>query len=301
MPPSKSPLNWTNIIFFSTTPIIAVVGVVLLCVFGIVHWPTWILAGGYLLGVGLTITAGYHRLFAHKSYRAAWPLRLILVLFGSAAFEGSVLEWCTDHRTHHRYTDTDKDPYNIKQGFWHAHMGWLFRLNPKTRDFSNVEDLQQDRLLRLQHKYYPIIAIFMGFVFPAVIAALWGDPLGGLIIAGVLRMTINQHCTFAVNSVCHYFGEHTYSDRLSARDNWLTAFITCGEGFHNFHHQFPIDYRNGVRAFHFDPSKWLIKLCSWIGLARELKRVSKSRILRYRLGLVCEPVLNQRQLPPKQQ
>lgn len=281
----KKPLNWTNILFFTILPIVAIAGTILLCTFKPFCGPTWILAGAYMVLTGLAITAGYHRLLSHQSYQAAWPIRLILLLFSAGAFQGSALEWCSDHRNHHRYTDTDKDPYSIQQGFWHAHMGWLFRLDRNGYDFSNVADLQSDKLIALQDKYYLIIAIFMGFVLPMGIAALWGDPIGGLIIAGALRMTLNHHFTFAINSVAHTFGMRNYSDEQSARDNWLAALITYGEGYHNFHHQFPIDYRNGIRIYHFDPTKWLIKFLSWFNLTYDLKQVSSHRIIRYRIQM----------------
>jgi stearoyl-CoA desaturase (delta-9 desaturase) len=289
---SKYRINWTNLIFFTTLPVVAIVGTVLLSVFGIARWPTWVFAGVYMLLGGLAITAGYHRLYSHKTYQAAWPLRLLLLLFGAATFEGSALEWCTDHRNHHRYTDTDKDPYNIKAGFWYAHIGWIFRLDPSARDFSNVEDLRKDPLIYLQDKYYVPIALLMGFILPTAICMLWGDPWGGLLIGGALRMCANHHFTFAINSVCHYFGKKNYSDRQSARDNWLTAFLTLGEGFHNFHHQFPLDYRNGIRFFHFDPTKWVIYSLSWLGLTKDLKYVGEHRIVHYRLQMQEQQLLD---------
>jgi stearoyl-CoA desaturase (delta-9 desaturase) len=279
---NNASLNWTNIIFFSSLPLIAGIGTVLLCIYKAVPWQTWVLAAIFMVLTGLAITAGYHRLFAHKTYQAVLPLCLVLLLVGAAAFEGSALEWCTDHRNHHRYTDTEKDPYNIKKGFWHAHMSWLFYLDAQKYDFTNVQDLMADKLIVFQNKYYLTTAILMGFILPTAIASLWGDPLGGLIIASALRMTVNHHLTFTINSVCHYFGKMTYSNRISARDNWLTSLFTYGEGFHNFHHQFPSDYRNGIRLYHYDPAKWIIRLFSCIGLAHNLKRVSQERIIHYR-------------------
>ena len=234
---------------------------------------------------GLSVTAGYHRLFSHNSYKAAWPVRLVLLLFGAAAFEGSVLEWSTDHRNHHRYTDTEKDPYNIKQGFWYAHIGWLFTLDISKRDFSNVEDLKKDPLVRFQHRFFIPIAIFMAFVLPMLIASLWGNILGGLFVAGFLRVVLTQHSTFCINSVCHVFGKQFYSQRTTARDHWLTAIFTLGEGYHNFHHQFPIDYRNGIRFYQFDPTKWLIRALSFLGLAHDLKTVQAHRITHYRIDM----------------
>ena len=279
---SSRKINKTNFVFFIFTPIGAILATVWLYAAGLVRWQDWVLAVGFMLLTGFSITAGYHRLFSHKSYKAAWIIKFLFVLFGSAAYEGSVLEWCTDHRNHHRYTDTDRDPYDIKKGFWFAHIGWIFTLDQSTRNFSNVEDLLADSLLRWQHRYNFSIAAVMGFILPTIVGGLWGSWLGGLIIAGALRVSVNQHLTFCINSVCHLFGKRTYSNTQSARDNWIVALFTYGEGYHNFHHQFPIDYRNGIRFYQFDPTKWLIKLLFYLKLTNDLNIVSEHRIIRYR-------------------
>ncbi len=276
-------INWTNMIFMTITPVMALIGTAILVIHHGLRAPTLWFTLFYTFATGLSITAGYHRLYSHTCYKAHYLVRLFYVIFGSAAFQGSVLEWSTDHRNHHRYTDTDKDPYDIKKGFWFAHLGWLFYLDPTTRDYSNVEDLNKDPMLVFQNKYYKSIAFFTSFAMPTLIASLWGDPLGGLILAGLLRLTLNHHFTFCINSVCHLFGEQTFSDRQSARDNWITALFTYGEGFHNFHHQFPLDYRNGIRFYHYDPSKWLIKALSYFGLARDLKQISEHKIIQYKV------------------
>ncbi len=277
-------INWVNTGFILLlTPIASIVGLIYLVHTGDMHLATWMLGLILLFAAGFGITVGYHRLFSHRSYKAAWPVRLVLALIGASAFQGSVLEWCTDHRNHHLYTDTDKDPYSINKGFWYAHIGWLFVLDHKKRDFSNVDELAADPILKFQHKFYVPLAILMGLIMPMGIAALWGDALGGLIIAGFLRTVINHHLTFAINSVCHMFGQRNYSEKQSARDNWITALFTFGEGYHNFHHQFPLDYRNGVRFYQYDPTKWIIRSLAYVGLASDLKRVDAHRILRYRL------------------
>lgn len=276
----RKQINWTNSLFLMFTPILGIVGTTLLCAFSMVHWQTWVLAGTMLTACGLSITAGYHRLFAHKSYKAAWPIRLFFLLFGAATFEGSVFEWSTDHRNHHRYTDDKvKDPYSIKVGFWHAHIGWLLTLDTKKRRFDNIDDLKKSRMLRIQNRFYVLIALVMGFGFPTAIASLWGDPLAGLIIAGTLRIAVAHHSTFCINSLCHILGKRTYSETNSACDNWLSALITFGEGYHNYHHKFPLDYRNGVRFYQFDPTKWLIRGLSYVGLASNLRRVPQYRII----------------------
>lgn len=276
-------INWLNTIFLLATLVVGVVGTVWMLIANVIAWQTWVLFVVMLFLTGLSITGGYHRLFAHKTYETVWPVKLFFVLFGAANFEGSALEWCTDHREHHRYTDTDRDPYDIKKGFWFAHIGWLFTLDVSKRDFSNVEDLQQQPLLRWQHRYFPLIATVVGFGLPTLLASFWGNPLAGFIVAGVLRTVVNHHGTFCINSVCHIFGKRTYSEQQSARDNWVTALFTYGEGYHNFHHQFPLDYRNGIRFYDYDPTKWLIAGLKKVGLASNLKRVSQEKIIKYRV------------------
>lgn len=275
-------INWLYASFLVITHLVGIIGTVLLAIHGLIYWQTLVLLIVFVYLIGMGITAGYHRLCSHNSYEAHPVIRLILVLLGAGAFQGTVLEWCTDHRNHHRYTDTDKDPYNIKKGFWYAHMGWLLVFDTRKRDYSNVTDLMYDPIVRFQHKYYPFIAILMCFGPATLIATLWGDALGGFVIGSVLRCVVNHHLTFSVNSVCHKFGKASYSDKQSGKDHWITALFTLGEGFHNFHHQFPIDYRNGIRFYHFDPTKWIIYGLSMIGLTSDLKRVDESRILRYK-------------------
>lgn len=290
-------INWLNTIFLTVTPLVAIIGTILICVEGKFCWKTAVLAVFLACMGGFSITAGYHRLFSHLTYKASWIVRFIFLLFGAATFEGSVLEWCTDHRNHHLYTDTEKDPYSFKKGFWYAHIGWLFTLDTSKRNFNNVTDLANDPLVKLQDRFYIPIAVLMGFILPMVIAAMWGDMWGGLIIAGALRITFSQHTTFCVNSVCHAFGKQPYSDRNTARDHWLTAFFTFGEGYHNFHHKFPLDYRNGILFFHFDPTKWLIRGLGFLGLTFDRKKMSAHKIAQYRLEMDQQKLANKLQKP----
>lgn len=279
-------LNWVNTLFLTLVPIAGVLGTIYLAMHHQIHTSTIILSIFMIIAGGISITAGYHRLFAHSTYQAAWPIRVLFMLFGASAFEGSVLEWSTDHRNHHRYTDDlEKDPYSIDRGFWFAHIGWLFLLDPEKRNYNNVEDLAKDKLIAFQHKFFVPIAVLTGFIFPALLACLWHDFWGGLIIAGFLRTCISQHCTFCINSFCHMIGKRPYSDRISARDSWITALVTFGEGYHNFHHQFPLDYRNAIRFHQFDPTKWLIFGLSKLGLASNLKRVNQKHIIEYKLRM----------------
>lgn len=278
-------IDWLNTVFLIVVHVTAVAGTAL---YASLHGFTWAaVAIGVALGAasGMSITAGYHRLFAHGTYRAHPALRAFYLLFGSAAFQKSALKWCGDHRRHHTYTDREEDPYNIRRGFLWAHMGWILFREPGNLPVTHVTDLERDPLVRIQHRFYFSIATVVGFGLPLALGFLAGDPWGGFIVGGFLRLVCLYQATFCVNSVAHALGTQPYSDRYSARDSALTAFITLGEGYHNYHHAFPFDYRNGVRAWHFDPSKWLIRVMSFLGLTRDLVRAPRELILKARLRM----------------
>ena len=243
----------------------------------------------YYPATGMSITVGYHRLFSHKAFKASWPVKLFVLLFGAAAFENSALWWSSEHRKHHKHVDTDEDPYDITKGFFWAHMGWLmFKLKPST-PMDNVQDLKKDGLIAWQDKWVHGIAFFMSFILPTGIGYLYAITtknltplaglLGGLLIPGVARVVMVQHATFCINSLCHMIGSRPYSTSHSARDSWIAAIFTMGEGYHNYHHEFQWDYRNGVKSWQLDPSKWIIWMLSKFGLTNDLKRVPNERIL----------------------
>ena len=251
----------------------------------------WFLFGVFLfyyIATGTSITLGYHRLFSHKAFKAKWPVKLFVLLFGAAAFENSALWWSSEHRKHHKHVDTDDDPYDITKGFFWAHMGWLmFKLKPDTPT-ENVQDLKKDKLVMWQHKWVHPISFVVSFIIPALIGYGYAtysgmDPmvgaLGGFLLPGVARVVMVQHATFCINSLCHMIGTRPYSTSHSARDSWIAAIFTMGEGYHNYHHEFQWDYRNGVKPWQLDPSKWFIWGLSKIGLATDLKRVPQERIL----------------------
>ena len=249
----------------------------------------WAMFVFYYYATGFGITLGYHRLFSHISFKAKWPVKLFVLLFGAASFENSALDWSADHRIHHKHVDEDEDPYDISKGFFYAHIGWLlFRLKPKP-PVTNVKDLEADPLVMWQHRYVQWIGAFVGFVMPAALgygyASFMGyanpgmTALASFLIAGLLRTVVVQQGTFCINSLCHMIGRQPYSTDHSARDSGLVALLTFGEGYHNYHHEFQHDYRNGVKPWQWDPSKWTIWTLSKLGLADSLRRVPDSKIL----------------------
>ncbi len=235
---------------------------------------------------GIGITAGYHRYYSHKAYECIRFFQYILVLAGTMALQTPVLDWASDHRYHHRHVDGDADPYSIKRGFFYAHMGWIFYddlgKDGQGRALDNIRDLKKDPLLLFQKKYYWPIAIALCFGVPTLIGALYGRPFGGFLWGGMLRVLFTHHCIYLINSAAHTFGKRPHSERHSARDSSLIAFFSFGEGYHNFHHTFASDYRNGHQWFHWDPTKWVIGTAHFLGLATEVRRTAPEVIAKSR-------------------
>ncbi len=279
----KKQIDWPVALFLTLNPIIGFTLFGIYLYFFNISLAIWISFLVFAALTNLSITAGYHRLFAHRSYETNSLVKFVLLLFGSSAFQGPALKWASDHRRHHGHIDTENDPYSIKRGFWYAHMGWLFFKDSVDLEIK-APDLEKDRLLQHQNKHYLVWSIGAGFVFPVLLGLAFGAPLGGLIILGSLRIFITQQSTFFVNSLCHTLGEQTYSKEISARDSFFVSVLTHGEGYHNFHHQFQLDYRNGIQWYHWDPTKWTIQLMKLLGLAKKLKTIPAQEILKARLN-----------------
>jgi stearoyl-CoA desaturase (Delta-9 desaturase) len=283
----KRPINWLNMVFILGTLLIALVATPWYLIKVGLGWPEATTFVVIWLLVGLSVTAGYHRLFSHKTYQAAWPVRLALLVFGAGALENSVLNWCADHRIHHAHVDHDRDPYNITKGFWWAHMGWIFFKNePIPR--SVVRDLEEDPLVLWQDKYYALIGLSVAFGIPLIVGLLTGRVLGCFLIGGVARIVFSHHGTFFINSLCHMVGSRPYSQEHSARDSPIMAVLAFGEGYHNYHHSFPFDYRNGVKVWQFDPAKWMIWTFSRVGLVRDLRRAPEAAVLKAKVEVQFE-------------
>lgn len=269
-------LSWSNTLFLALVHLLAVAAVFYM-VFVRFSWWTVGLAVLMFACCGLSITGGYHRLFAHASYRGHAILRFFYLVFGAASFQNSALKWASDHRRHHQLTDREEDPYSISKGFWWAHIGWIL-FKDGDKKVENVRDLERDPLVRFQDRHYVSLGLAAGLAFPALVASLWGDVIGAVLVAGSLRLFFQYHATFSVNSLAHLIGKKPFASDDSARDHFLTALVTLGEGYHNFHHRFPGDYRNGYRKFHFDPTKWWIWGMSRVGLVSNLRRISRDVI-----------------------
>jgi len=281
------PINWVTTLLFAITFLGAIT---LVPWYGFTHGysaAAWIWCALLLGANGMSITSGYHRLWAHRTYKAHWSVRVLFMVFGGMALQNSILIWATDHRRHHQFVDrNDKDPYSAGKGFWFSHIGWMLRYYESGKyDFSNGRDLEQDPIVAWQHRYYLPLVLATNVGLPLLLGWVSGDLWGVFLLAGLLRLVLIHHTTFFINSLAHMWGSRPYTDENSARDNPVLAFLTYGEGYHNFHHIFERDYRNGVRWWQWDPSKWLIYGLSRVGLAYDLKRVPTVNIQRARLAM----------------
>lgn len=273
-------INWAAAIVLTLTPLAALIAIPW---YGIAQGysnAAWISFIVLLWFNGLSITGGYHRLWAHRSYEAHWSLRIFFMLFGAMAIQNSILIWGSSHRTHHRNVDdVDLDPYSINRGFFFAHIGWMLREYESGKpNFSNAQDLLNDKVVMFQHNYYLPIVLIMNIGLPLFLGWLAGDLWGVFLLGGLLRLVVSHHVTFFINSLCHMWGKRPYTDENTARDNPVLAVLTYGEGYHNYHHIFQYDYRNGVKWWQYDPTKWLILSLSWIGITKNLKRCSEFAI-----------------------
>ncbi|CAH0399746.1 unnamed protein product [Chilo suppressalis] len=269
---------YVNLTYFLYWHLAAPYGIYL-C-FTSVKWETIIFGFVVFLAAELGVTAGAHRLWSHKSYKAKRPLEIILMLFNSMAFQNSIIHWARDHRLHHKYCDTDADPYNASRGFFYSHVGWL--LTKKNKEVLkrgktiDASDLFNNPVLQFQKKYaIPVFALCC-FILPTAIPMyVWGETLNYSWHANLLRYTINLNVTFLVNSAAHIWGYRPYDKSIYPAQNVYVSLVTLGEGFHNYHHVFPWDYKTAELGNNkLNVTTWFINFFTKLGWAYDLKTVS---------------------------
>jgi stearoyl-CoA desaturase (delta-9 desaturase) len=234
------------------------------------------------LVTGLGVTVGYHRLFTHRTFRAAPPAELALAVFGSMAGQGGVVSWAALHRRHHECSDSEGDPHSPNlsggglkgrlRGLAHSHFLWMHR-----HDYPNIvhytPDLLRNRILvRVSRVYYWIVVA--GILLPALVAGLvyqsWTGALSGLFWGGFVRIFLLEHIVWAINSFLHSYGTKPYESREQSRNGGVFALVTLGEAWHNNHHAFPESASFGLDWYRADPGYWLIKLLAACGLAWDI-------------------------------
>ncbi|XP_076239713.1 acyl-CoA Delta-9 desaturase-like [Calliopsis andreniformis] len=236
---------------------------------------SWII--GYVSALGTT--AGAHRLWAHRAYKAKLPLRIFLMLLQTLAFQNCIYEWVKDHRVHHKYTDTDADPHNATRGFFFSHMGWLMvRKHPDViKKGANVDltDLKQDPVVMWQKRFYFVVMPFLSFVLPTLIPIyLWNETPHCAWYATVYRYTLSLNGTWLVNSAAHIWGMKPYDKTIGPTENRLVSVLAIGEGWHNYHHVFPYDYKAAeLGNYRLNFTTAFLDFCARWGLAYDLKVV----------------------------
>jgi len=285
-------INWPMLIYVTGTHVAALWGLVVLVFFkGIcpllgngkaMKRETCAFAVVMYVMSGLGITAGVHRLWSHRSYKAALPVRMLLMIFNSMANQGTIVHWARDHRTHHLYSDTIADPHDANRGFWFSHVGWL--ITKKRREVYeagkevNMNDIYADPVPMLQKSMDPFWNLAWCFAFPSFMSLVWGDSLwNGFLLGGVLRYTFVLNATWAVNSVVHNWGPKPYNASHRTTENGWVSLFAFGEGWHNWHHAFPWDYAAAELEPHlqFNLTKVFIDFLALLGLVWDRKRGDK--------------------------
>ena len=278
--------NWLNTLFLWGSLALAAIALpVHLAVNGF-RWSEWLVSLSMVFVIGTAISAGYHRLFSHRAYKAQAAWRALMLFFGAASFENSALKWSSDHRIHHRHVDDlEKDPYAIGKGFGWAHWGWVMK-GPDI-PLQGVEDLKKDPMVVFQHEHIFLVGALAASI-PLWIGLATGNFWGHLVVGLLVRIVLTHHTTFLINSAAHVFGSRPYTEENSARDNWLLAPLTYGEGYHNFHHMWQWDYRNGAKWWQYDSTKWILNALRPTGLVSDFRRVPAAVMRRAELAVEAQ-------------
>ncbi|KAH8241258.1 hypothetical protein KR032_005452 [Drosophila birchii] len=281
----KLQLVWLNIVLFVILHLSALYGVWLLLTKA--TWTTVLIFPFALVVTALGISGGAHRLWAHRTFKANVPLRLIFLFLNTLAFQDAVYIWARDHRVHHKYAETDADPYNSERGWFFSHIGWLcVRKHPQVVEKGkqiDLSDLEQDRLVMFQKKYYMLLMPLICFLMPTVLPMyLWGESLNvSWHVVALLRWVTTLNLIWLVNSSAHMYGKRPYDKKISPTDESFLIWLRFGEGYHNYHHVFPWDYKSAeLGPYSRDVTTAFINFFAWLGWAYDLKSVSPDLVRR---------------------
>ncbi len=274
---TKPKFEWVNFTYIAGYHLALLIGLPFFFMSHNPSWGMWIASALLFYISGISVTAGYHRMYSHGAYKANKWVEAVLLFFATIATQGSALKWSCDHRRHHAFVDTDRDPYSINKGFWFAHILWLFR-ETEAIDPKVVADLYRNRLVMFQHKYYPYLMVATNLIAVLFMGWMFNDYASAFVIGWGVRLFFSHHTTWFINSLAHTWGTQPFSQEHTAVNNYVLSLVTFGEGYHNYHHTFAHDYRNGTRWYHFDPTKWVIWTLYKSGLASGLRRVNVMQI-----------------------
>ncbi|XP_049854418.1 acyl-CoA Delta-9 desaturase-like [Schistocerca gregaria] len=277
-------IYWTNVVGIATLHLAALWGMLWTPFYAkvlTILWATFLGGAG-----GFGVTAGAHRLWTHRAYKATWPARVILMVCYCIAGQNPLYDWVRDHRVHHKFSETDADPHNARRGFFFAHVGWLMmRKHPEVVRRGrqiDMSDILADPVVRFHQKYFKPLKFVLCFYLPVMIPVwLWGeDWYISLVVNAIIRYACSLNFTWLVNSAAHIWGNKPYDRRISPVENRLVAFLAMGEGWHNYHHAFPWDYKAAeLGAYGFNVTTLFLDLFACLGMVYD-RRVPSEDLVR---------------------
>ncbi|NGY61299.1 acyl-CoA desaturase [Lentzea sp. NEAU-D13] len=288
----KTPFEMLLVKLFAIVPAVALAAAVPLAWGWGLGWADVGLAVFFYTFTSLGVTVGFHRYLTHGAFKANRALRIALAMTGSMAMQGQIIGWVADHRRHHAYADREGDPHSpwlygtsagaLAKGFWHAHMGWMFR-----RELTNAArfapDLLGDPDIQRVNRWFPVLTA-VTLLAPAVLGGLitwsWWGALTAFFWAGLVRVAALHHVTWSVNSICHMIGDRPFEARDKSANFWPLAILSMGESWHNSHHADPTCARHGVRRGQIDVSARLIRIFEQLGWATDVRWPRPERLAR---------------------
>ena len=225
----------------------------------------WWLVGSYYLRM-FGVTGGYHRYFSHRSFKLNRFWQFCMAFLAQTSMQKGALWWAAHHRDHHLYSDRKEDLHSpVHEGFWWSHLGWILSDEYDTYDPKRIADLNRYPELRLLNRFHALPAIMYG-------AAIWWVGGYSAFVWGGLAATVAlYHGTFLINSLTHIWGTRRFATPDESRNNFVLAIVTMGEGWHNNHHYFMSSTRQGIRWWEIDMTYYVLKIASWVGIARDLR------------------------------
>jgi stearoyl-CoA desaturase (delta-9 desaturase) len=257
----------------------------------LLFWSDLVVFAIVYVATGFGVTVGFHRLLTHRAFKTKRWVRATLAILGSAAIEGPVISWVSDHRKHHAFSDVPGDPHSphvdhgnglkgALRGLLHAHVGWLFVHTGRGRHERYAPDLLADPTIRWVNKWFfawAVGGLVAAFVLGWLIGGSLHTALTGLLWGGAVRILLLHHVTWSINSICHFFGRRQFRSQDESRNVWWLSLISFGESWHNNHHAFPTSAEHGMRRWQIDTSAMVIRLLERLGLAWDVVRISPER------------------------
>jgi stearoyl-CoA desaturase (delta-9 desaturase) len=255
-----------DIIYPSTVPFVLFHVACLAAIWSGITWQAVIICVTLYWLRLFAIGAGYHRYFSHRSFSTSRVFQFILAFLAQSSAQRSILWWAAKHRKHHRHSDTEDDVHSPRRtGFVYSHVGWIFARAHSTIDVAQVPDFACYPELLWLHRWELVPPAVLGMIC----FLLGGWP--GLVVGFLWSTVLVYHATFCINSLAHVWGKQRYVTGDDSRNNWLLAFFTMGEGWHNNHHAYQASVRQGFHWWEFDPTYYVLKVLSWCHLVWDLR------------------------------